>query len=75
MEHQGLLQAGNGSLLKPSSRELMAEARQARAEALRSVMSGLGRRLRSIVASHLLSAREPIAGDASPSELKSRPGT
>ncbi len=75
MEHQGLLAAGNGSLLKSSSREVMAVARQARAEVLYSMISGIGRRLRSTVAIHLLSAREPIAGDASPSELKSRPGT
>ena len=73
MEHQGLLARGEKSRLKPSSRELMAEARQARAEALRSMISAIGRHLRSTIAIHLLPARVTAAGDSSPSELPVRP--
>lgn len=75
MEHLHPLSTGKRLNQKPPARELMAAARQARAESLRSMMSGLGRRLRSTVAIHLLPARQPIAGAASSSELELRPGT
>ncbi len=74
MDHSDPLATGKRLPLKPSSRELMAEAGQARAEALRSMILELGHRLRSTIAIHLLSARVTAAGDATPSELKSRPG-
>jgi Tfp pilus assembly protein FimT len=49
MGHQSLLAGDKGSRLESSSRELMAAARQARAEALYNMISGLVRRLHSIV--------------------------
>ena len=75
MEGQGLPTTGKGSRLERPARELMAEAHQARAEGLRNMNSGLGRRLRSIVAMRLLPAKEPAAGGAPPSELDARHGT
>ncbi len=75
MDHSDPLATGKRLPLKQSSRELIAEARQARAEALRSMISAIGRHLRSTIAIHLLPAREPAMGDASPGELHARPDT
>ncbi len=67
MEHQSPDSMGKGPYLKSSSRELMAAARQARAESLRGMIWGLGRRLRSSIAIYLLPPRKPVAGNASSS--------
>ena len=73
MKYQCPLPAAIDSRLKPSAQELMAAARQARAKALHSMISALGRRLRSLIAIPRLSAKDRAAADASAGALKPRP--
>ncbi len=73
MELQRLLSAATGSRVKSSSRKVMAAARQARAEAVRDMISALVCRLRRLIANPRLAAKERTAADTVSRGLKARP--
>ncbi len=72
MKDLGPLAAGKHRAEKASSRELIACARQVRADALRSMMSALRRWFRSHILLPPMPVREPAAGDGTSSELRGR---
>ncbi len=72
MEHLVLPVTGQRLPEKPPSQEVMARARQARADALFGMMSGLARRLRSVIVLLPLPAREMAAGNGASNELRER---
>ncbi len=74
MNDQGRLTPGKGLRPGPSSRELIAAARQARADALRCWIGAIGHRLRRFIAIPFVSAKDAASGDASAGEPDARPG-